>query len=155
MIPNLKDIDEIERRYRERGGPILGEAFARLKERWDAGARDTETALRLLFLCWYGIVEPPGNTGLTGDAAAQEAFGRVFAEAGGLDADPEILFAVGHMASLFPFNLGDERKWAALGKKALECARAKNPAGCRPEHFEGRGEYGAYFAHQVRGGGFA
>ena len=50
----LTEIDAIEAKYAlPSGQPTLGEAYKLLCQRWQEGARDMETALRLMFLAWY------------------------------------------------------------------------------------------------------
>ena len=51
-----------------------------LKERWQAGAHDEETAFRLLFLLWYNIVEPISLTGLP--RGSEGWFARIFRRRG-------------------------------------------------------------------------
>lgn len=41
------------------GEPTLGEALALAIQEWDAGNRDRELRLHLLFLTWFCNLEPP------------------------------------------------------------------------------------------------
>ena len=144
MIPTIAEVDDIE----SKGGACLGESFAMLQRRWESGGRDRETALRLLFLCWYGCCEPPDCTGLPGKVEAQlvcEAFDYL---GGQSSSDPEVCFAVVIMAALFPYCMGSEDKWTEIGANML--ARAKSAVDCLSVSvFGGRGAYGAYFGHML------
>lgn len=54
MVPELDDIAAVENNYAcPEGMPTLGDAYGMLKTRWEAGKRDLETGLRLMFLAWY------------------------------------------------------------------------------------------------------
>lgn len=72
MIPSIAEIDEAEHQHlAATGEPGLGGSVALLKQRWAAGYRDRDTALRLMFLCWYENIEPPFLTGLDNDPDCQ------------------------------------------------------------------------------------
>jgi hypothetical protein len=74
------------------GKPTLGDAYAMLKARWQAGRRDLETGLRLMFLAWYSCAEPPFLTGLPTKEDTWRVFQEVFAHFGGAaSTDPELL----------------------------------------------------------------
>lgn len=150
-MPSLEIITEVESRYTCRNGePSLGEAFAMLQERWKSGNRDRETALRLLFLSWYSCSEPTWLTGLPDDQNTSIIFTDTFAALGGeQSSDAEVCFTVGLMAELFPWCIGDETHWLAVGAKLSSRARELSPQGFLPTLFAGRGAYGEYFAHMV------
>jgi hypothetical protein len=152
MVPELDAITAIENEYRPPGGkPRLGDAYALLKARWYAGRRDLETGLRLMFLAWYDCAEPPCFTGLPVDEDTAGIFREVFSHFGGTEcAEPELLYAVGLMAELFPWCCGDEAEWLAFSAHCRTEAGRLKPEGYPPEHFEGRGAYGDYFAHMAR-----
>jgi hypothetical protein len=141
---SLEEITRVENQYHE-GAPSLGRALDMLRSRWGAGARDEETALRLLFLLWYRIVEPIHLTGLPREADGS-LFREVFEEAGGESAGPVVLFAVGKMAEMFPWALGDENEWAALAGKYMKKALESLPD-ISADTFAGRGAAGDYFQH--------
>jgi hypothetical protein len=65
MTPKMHNITESGTEYSlPSGKPRLGDAFAMLKARWQAGRRDLETGLRLMFLAWYACAElqrPPSR----------------------------------------------------------------------------------------------
>ena len=149
----LEAIGEVEKRYElPRGEPSLGEAYALLSRRWQDGARDVDTALRLMFLAWYTNCEPVYLTGLPSHEPTCDMFDEVFQAMGGVDnVDPLFHFAVGYMADAFPWACGAEEVWA---KRAQECQARYESLGAprfTPEDFAGRGAFGRYFAHVVRG----
>lgn len=148
---SLAEIDVLERRYAgPHGAPSLGKAYAMLKQRWGAGARDRETALRLLFLAWYAFAEPTPFTGLPYAEDTGILFREVFEELGGeASSDAEFLFAVGVMMAVAAYGVGHEAEWAAIGERCAERARLLRPDGFHPEHFLGQGAYGDYMAHQA------
>jgi hypothetical protein len=146
----LKDIDEIEKGYcHAHGKPVLGEAFRLLNARWQAGQRDRETCLRLLFLAWYCLSEPTWLTGLPENADSKTLFQSVFAHLKQTTPDnPEFLFVAGYMASLWAWCCGNESQWEEVGR---QCLRRFQSTGERllPETFTGRGAYGHYFSHII------
>lgn len=150
MIPTLDQIAVVEAEYcSATGQPSLGRAYAMLKARWDADERDLETGLRFLFLAWYACSEPPFLTGLYADDTAS-VFNDVFTHFGGTaSTEPELLFAVGLMAGLFPWCCGSEPEWSQRAHECTTTAARLKPAGFPASHIEGRGAYGQYFAHMV------
>lgn len=152
MVPELNEITAVENDYvLSSGKPSLGDAFAMLKARWQAGRRDLETGLRLMFLAWYACAEPPCLTGLPRQEDTRHVFREVFTHFGGTTCvEPELLYAVGLMCDLFPWCCGDEAEWSVAGVECRKAARRLKPEGYLPAHFEGRGAYGDYFAHMTR-----
>jgi len=152
MVPELDQISAAEYEYcGPAGRPALGAAYAMLQARWRAGQRDLETGLRLMFLSWYACAEPPFLTGLPAGEETRRVFAEVFAAFGGsASAEPELLYAVGQMCDLFPECCGGEDEWLAVGRECREATRRLRPEGFPPEHFEGRGAYGDYFAGMLR-----
>jgi len=49
----------------------LAAAYQILRKHWDAGGCERETGLHLMFLSWYGIVEPQHITGFPEDLGVQ------------------------------------------------------------------------------------
>lgn len=143
---SLEEISYIESQYRE-GQPSLGRALEMLQSRWNVGARDEETALRLLFLLWYKIVEPNNLTGLPLETD-NKLFKKVFEEAGGEASSPLVLFAVGKMAEMFPWAIGDENKWSALAERYMKKALDIQP-NISADTFAGHGAAGDYFQHTL------
>jgi hypothetical protein len=151
MIPELDEITAIENGYRPPGKPTLGDAYTLLKTRWQAGKRDLETGLRLLFLAWYSCAEPPFLPGLPTTEDTCRVVREVFAYFGGTSStEPEILHAMGLLCEICPTCMGTYEEGIAVGVRCRKAARELNPHGYPPEHFENRGAYGDYFAHMAR-----
>jgi hypothetical protein len=118
-------------------------------------ATDRELRLHLLFLSWYCNLEPPHLTGLEDSrvpsAGLPQLFQEVFASfADSIINDAETLFAIGLMAHLTPWLLGEDvPTWESRGAAFRARYRLLAPNGLSPALFEGRGAYGAYFAEQV------
>lgn len=147
---DLNEIAEIEQRYcRSDGEPVLGQAYAHLKDRWKAGRRDRETCLRLLFLAWYSCAEPTWLTGLPLDEDTTPLFGAIFTHLEqAAPSDPELLFVVGYMAALWPWCCGETNQWERTGRDCLRKFQASGES-LASESFSGRGTYGSYFAHII------
>jgi hypothetical protein len=152
MVP-FDHIDLFEEDYTQYGAPSLGRAYTLLKKRWSGGGTDLETGLRLMFLAWYSYscYEPPFLTGLPPDVWAPEVLVQVFDHFGGeATTEPEVLFAVGVMATTYPWWLADAREGQRFGRRCLARSRELKPEGFRAEHFAGRGAYGHFFSRLTR-----
>lgn len=124
-ILSLAEISAIEQAY-EHGVPSLGRAEAELLRRWRHRLRDTETAIRLIFLHWLSCAEPHAPTGL--EAEIQKA-DFVLAELGGVSGLPaEGLFALGILADLRPDSMGEETAWRSRSRDFLRCAAELEPS---------------------------
>jgi hypothetical protein len=143
----------------DHGKPTLGQALELAIGEWNAGNREREFRLHLLFLAWYCNLEPSHITGYhesTPSARLGELFSAVydtFTDA--ILDDAEALYVVGLMALLSPWLLGgDAKTWEARARDYRVRYRALVPEGLSPSQFEGRGAYGDYFAgqFQVQGG---
>lgn len=141
------------------GEPTLFRAYEILLAEWRGGSRDREIALHLMFLAWYLLCEPPHLTGLDKMRVHPSDLSAVFCEVHeyfrpSIGTDAEMLYAVGLMAHLFPYLLGDETEFEALARDYRVLYRALAPDGISADRFGGRGAYGDYFASQskVRGG---
>jgi hypothetical protein len=128
-----------------------------LLEEWNAGNHTRKLGLDLMFHCWYVLEDQPQYTGY--DQTKLDELGLDFTVTFnevhdsfvlGIQNDPEMLYTVGLMAELFPWLLGDEDVWTARSFEYWSRYRLLEPNGLEPELFEGRGEYGKYFAHQLR-----
>jgi hypothetical protein len=125
--------------------PSLGRAYDALVSRWKEGAWDRETALRLLFLIWYGAAELPYFTGLkdVNRTRINELFQRLGGE---FSTDPEVLFVVAAMCQTAPWALGDETYWSGVNELFRLRLRERPQSGLSKQTFAGRGAYGHYFA---------
>ena len=127
----------------------MEEVYQKLRSGWAGGDRDRERALHLLFLSWWHWAEPEFLTGLSDDPSAVALWHEVFDHFGGeASSDAEFLFVAGIMATVTPWGLGDEVHWAAAANRLSASARQLRPSGFSPSDFEGRSDYGEYFAHQ-------
>ena len=146
----LLEITAIENRYVNDGEPCLQLARDALVDRWNAGATDRETLLRLFFLQWYSCSEPPFLTGLD-NPLDEDLFYRLLEQLGGATTDdPEVMLVVGHMAGGWGFCFGDEQAWTQTGSRLLRRYEELPPERrLRPEHFRGRGAYGNYFVNLI------
>jgi hypothetical protein len=136
------------------GQPSLARAFEILLEHWNRGARDRELALHLLFLSWYGLIEPEHLTGFDSSLASQERLRSTFNEIHDfvrpeIERDSEMLYVVGLMAHLAPWLLGDYDDWEQRSMQYRRLYRGLTPNGLDPSIFDGRGAYGEYFQGQV------
>lgn len=125
--------------------------YRRLKAAWELGNRDREDALHLLFLAWMHWADPSFVTGMEYDPDADDLWRSIFRYFDGETSnDAEFLHVAGLMAGLFPWGLGDEIEWASRAKRLEARSLKLKPEGFSPEFFEGRSDYGDYFAHQAR-----
>lgn len=126
-MPVTPEILELENRgYSQNGEPVLIEAYRLLKKQWQKGDRDRELGLHLLFLSWYGLIEPPFVFGEYDEKIdkLQETFHDVFRYfEPRLDEDVELLYVIGLPAHMFPFILGDERTWEIRAAQYRETYR--------------------------------
>lgn len=143
MLPTLEEISYSE----QKSANAFGEAFSFLMRRWQAGMRDEETAVRLLFFCWLSAIEPPYLTELPD---VSPLFAEIFEQAGGENhATTLILFAVGVMAEMFPWAIGAEAAWAERAQRLKHKAKELQP-NIDEASFNNFGEAGRYFRHIMR-----
>lgn len=148
MLP-IEKITAIEDEYHSAShAPSLGRAYDAFVARWKEGARDRETALRLLFLIWYGLAEAPYFTGLkdVNRTRINELFQRLGGE---FSTDPEVLFVVTTMCETAPWALGEESYWRTLGTRFRQRLLELPEPGLSKTTFARRGAYGYYFANRV------
>ena len=149
----FEEIDAIEAQYLSRtpgSEPQLWKSYDLLLDRWKGGTRDRETALRLLFLAWFSYAEANWLTGLRG--APIDLFRELyqFLDVESTD-DEELCFVLRVMINVRDDFLCSDWDLSRLSDRVLE--RLENREfRVTPEQFEGRGVFGEYFAHQVRGG---
>jgi hypothetical protein len=148
MLLTISQITAIEDQYLVDGVPSLGEAYAALLARWQNHEADREDSLRLMFLSWYSCSEPNTLTGLPSGSKV-ELFSALFERLGGeRTTDPELMFTVGVMASLFPYCCGAEEIWTKIGRSLQQqYGDLQTTHGLSSSHFDGRGAYGRYFTH--------
>jgi hypothetical protein len=129
--------------------------YVDLKGRWLAGERDRELALRLMYFSWMHWAEPPFVTGYADDPGAPDLWREAFTYLGDESStDAEFLYVPGIMAELFPWALGAEIEWEQRGAQLRARAKELQPDGISSGVFDNRGDYGEYFAHQLRGDSF-
>jgi hypothetical protein len=129
----------------------MEEAYQNLRTGWAAGDRDRERALHLLYLAWWHWAEPEFLTGLADDPNAVILWHEIFSYLGGkASSDAEFLFVAAIMVELTPWQFGDEDVWTNAAEAMMARSLALRPEGFSPEAFQGRGDYGDYFAHQSR-----
>ena len=125
--------------------------YARLKGAWLKGNRDREAALNLMFHAWMHWADPSFVTGLNDDPDALRIWHEIYDHFGGTEAsDDEFLFVAQIMATVTPWALGDESVWSHKAAALSQRLKALRSSMLEPTIFEGRGEYGRYFAHQIR-----
>ena len=95
--------------------------------------------------------DPPFVTGMKDDPDAEDLWRTIFGYFDGeRSTDAEFLHVAGLMAGILPWGLGDEVEWASRAERMKARSLDLEPAGFSPEFFEGRSDYGDYFAHQAR-----
>ena len=140
------------------GEPTLAKAWDILKEQWDNGDRGRELGLHLMFISWYGIIEPTHITGfpttIESDAKLNQVLDSVheFFEPAIKD-DAEMLYTVGLPAQMFWYMFSNPEKWERIAAEYRALYRHLEPNGINPKVFEGRGAYGEYYAMQSAGEG--
>ena len=147
---------ELENRSIGIGGePTLADAYAILRERWIAGDRNRELGLHLMFLAWYGMVEPPFLTGFLEENEINGSLMQTLTEVHNFfqprtAEDAELLYAFGLAAHLFGFMFDDPTTWELRGEEYRKLYRQIAPNGIDPTIFDGREAYGDYYGHQAR-----
>jgi hypothetical protein len=136
------------------GEPTMAAAYLILKEQWRSGDRDRELGLHLLFLAWYGLVEPEHITGFTKAEEEKRELNQVFTEVHAyfepqINGDAEMLFTVGLAAHMFWYMFDDAPVWEERAERYRHLYRALLPDGINPKIFSGRGAYGEYYAGQA------
>jgi hypothetical protein len=173
-VLSIAEIAQIEAGYTI-GAPTLGFAAAALLARWQFGLRYEETLLRLVFLRWYSLIEPPFLTGL-GDFGETVDAETLITEFGGdaslSDEGRFIIGILGH--GPFAFGLGEEEAWRERARtffraaavsgsmlfadwnfligEAKESLNLKSKIGLEIHaRFYGRGYMGEYMVHILTG----
>jgi hypothetical protein len=106
-----------------------------------------------MYAAWMHWADPPFVTGLNEEEQENaislwlEIFEFFGAEA---SPDAEFLYVAAIMAYITPEEIGGTEEWGPRVERMNLRAASLNPAGFSPKMFEGRGDYGEYFAHQSR-----
>ena len=125
-----------------------------LKSAWQSAPSSREDALHLLYFAWMHWADPQFVTGMEYDPDASELWRAIFDVFGGEQSeDAEFLHVAALMTGLFPECLGDPDEWTARAERMEARSIQLEPKGFAPEHFDGRGDYGEYFAHHARARG--
>jgi len=103
----------------EYGAAALGVALSALQERWNAGLRDDETFIRLLFLRWYSISEPTTHNGLL-ESKLNWVEELINAKGNLNDFSPELKFIIATLSYNFFWCFGDDKKWENISPKLFE-----------------------------------
>jgi hypothetical protein len=142
VIPSIADITTIEMLYENNRWPSLGFALDLLRLRWLVGEKDEETGIRLLFLLWHATCAQDAGCPKPGE------FEQVFVDMGGEHSNnPLLLKTVGQMTKLFPWAVGEEKRWEELSQKLIDKAHQLLPD-IENTFFPINGEAGRYFRHQ-------
>ena len=142
---------ELENRHiGEQWEPTLAAAYAILKKQWEAGDRDRELGLHLLFISWYGMIEPKHITGFDESIEVFHELEQMFEKVHSyfepkIHQDAEMLWVVGLVTHMQWFMFTDREKWETISKEYRKLYRALEPDGIDPAIFKGRGAYGDYF----------
>jgi hypothetical protein len=133
-MKSLDEINEIEQAFSRSKLPSstitggLMPAITAYEERYTLGENDKETVLRLLFLYWYALVEPPYITGLDDVCEPAVRFVTLFEESESkYQGDFEFSLIVGYLLSLAPFLFGDQEKWEDKSSELLARAAHLEP----------------------------
>ena len=129
----------------------MEEEYRALREGWSAGDRSRERALHLLYLAWWHWAEPEFLTGLSYDPDVVQLWSEIFQHFGGeASKDAEFLYVAAIMVTITPWAFGDEKHWVTIAERMKARSVLLEPSGFVPDKFQGRGDYGEYFAHQSR-----
>lgn len=125
--------------------------YAELEEAWLRGERGRDESLDLMFHAWMHWADPSCVSGLRDDSDALRIWHEIFDHFGGTrSSDVEFLYVAQIMVALFPWALGDEGRWGGIAAALERQLRTSDASHLSVQMFEERGEYGKYFAHQLR-----
>jgi hypothetical protein len=136
------------------GEPTLAKAYKILKEQWQNGERDREIGLHLMFLAWYGMIEPEHLTGFSESENLTQELNKIFSEIhdhfeSQIHQDAEMLYVFGLAAHMFWYMFDETGIWEKRSQKYQIRYRELMPDGINPEIFLNRGAYGEYYAGQA------
>ena len=148
-----RDVLELETRSLS-GEPTLSKAYEILNDFWQNGNRDRELGLHLMFISWYGIVEPAHLTAFQNNAETARELNNSLAAVHAafepkIDNDPEMLYAFGLAANMFCFMFENPKEWERISIEYRRRYRELEPDGIDVSIFSNRGAYGAYYAGQA------
>ena len=133
----------------------LAEAYKILRSEWDKGSRDREVGLHLMFIAWYGIIEPSHITGFSRSDEELHELNQILFDVheyfnDKVKDDAEMLYAFGLMASMEYHMLEHADYWEKIGIEYQPLYRALAPNGLDPSIFKDRGAYGEYYKGQAK-----
>ena len=131
------------------GEPTLADAYEILKKQWCEGDRDRELGLHLMFLAWYGLIEPGHLTGFSENEQLTQELNQTLTEVHvyfepQIYQDAEMLYVFGLAAEMFWYMFDDAPAWEQRAKDYQKRYRALAPNGIDLEIFQNRGAYGEY-----------
>lgn len=143
-MKSIEEILDVEEEYAKRGERSLGRAIAYLSKRWLHGCTDRDTALHLVFLTWYSLLEPPRLTGANPTQEQLEAAASTidyFIEFG---ADKSAKFVLNHLLDSAAWAMpGEASNWRDVVKTD---ERTHSPTTNGVQVLEERGLIATYFA---------
>lgn len=133
----------------------LNEAYKILKNQWKDGERDREVGLHLMFLAWYGTVEPRHLTGFAETTEEKTELNETFNEVHDyfepqILQDAEMLYVFGLVANMFWYMFENSSEWEKRAVEYQKRYRELMPDGIDPKIFQGRGAYGEYYLWQAK-----
>lgn len=137
----------------------LADAYKFLKQLWQDGDRDRDIGLHLIFLAWYGIIEPKHITGFPNNEETRQELIQMLNEVHEffepqILQDIEMLYVVGLIAHMHWFMLDADiekaKIWEKRGKDYHYHYRTLKPNGIDSSNFLNRGAYGKYFEGQAK-----
>ncbi len=137
------------------GEPTLAAAYVILREQWKNGDRDRELGLHLMFLSWYGIIEPGHLTGFSETDELRNELMQMFTKVHAyfepqIYQDVELLYVFGLAAHMFWFMFDNASAWEKRSIEYRHRFRALAPNGIDQAIFRNRGAYGEYYAGQAK-----
>ena len=156
----LQALELENRSIGKHGEATLAEAYAILKGCWEDGSRDREVGLHLMFIAWYGIIEPAHITGFHNDAETEKELNRTLSDVhyafeSRIGDDAEMLYAFGLAAHMFWFMFENSEYWQQIAAEYAKKYRKLSPDGLDSAIFKERGAYGEYYGRMcVVDGGY-
>ena len=154
MPISQKALDLENRSIGINGEPALAAAYEILKVQWNNGDRDREVGLHLMFLAWYGLVEPGNLTGFFENEDLTNELNQTLSEVHAyfepqIYDDVEMLYVFGLAADMFWYMYDNASEWEKRSIEYQKRYRALTPNGIDPKIFQNRGAYGEYYLGQL------